>query len=108
MTITTQKERVTHNLGSLLDRLVGVIIQEMLRYRSKILPVTEGDSLTWASVSSELEQTKKPFGFYRGKRLLRPWQPNRKGAQQQQRYGMVETTAAEIRQKSRKIRMVDA
>ena len=74
-----------------MDSLVGGIIQETLRYRSDIRPMSGYEKLTQASASSELDQPEMPFGFYRGKRLPQPWRPRRKGSQQRQRCGTTET-----------------
>ena len=70
---------------------MGGIIQETLRYRSNVRPMAGVDTLTQASDSSESDQPEMPFGFYRGKRPLRPCQARSKGAQQRQRCGMTET-----------------
>ena len=47
---------------------MGEIIQETLRYRSDIRPMSGVDTLTQASALSDSDQLEMPFGFYRGKR----------------------------------------
>ena len=62
--ITTQKGRALNKSDGLLDRMVGRIIQEALRYQSGIGTVAGGVTLTWALASLESEYLEMPVGFY--------------------------------------------
>ena len=86
-----------------MNSLVGRIIQETLRYRSDIRPMVGVDTLTQALALSESDQPEMPFGFYRGKRLPRPWRRRKKGAQQHQRCGMTETAKKRWRESKQRV-----
>ena len=101
--IRTQKGRDPHNLDGLFDSLVGVLIQETLRYRSDIRPMAGVDTLTQASVLSESDHPDMPFGFYMGKRPPRPQRTRRKGAHQRQICGTTETAKKRWRKSKQRV-----